>query len=116
MSSFQPRWAFAVTAAMGAGGWLVLSAISGRREAWDSGLYFTMLLPIIALVVAIVSHRAPERAWRWAFVPFVAQAVVAFIQNPSASLLPLGLLMFGLYGVLCLPAVWIGKALRKERT
>lgn len=114
MSRLQPTWAFAVTAAVGAVGWLMLSAISGRTEAWDSGLYFTTLLPITALVVAIVSHRAPERAWRWAFVPFMAQAAVSFIQNPSASLLPLGLLLFGFFGVLCLPAVWIGRALRRR--
>jgi len=61
-----------------------------RREAWDSELYFTWFLPSVAFIVAGVAYFAPERAWCWAFVPFGAQAVVAFVQNPTANLLPLG--------------------------
>lgn len=93
---------------------MAITQLTGRREAWDSGLYFAWFLPSAALVVAALAFFAPERSWRWAFVPFGAQAVVAFIQNPTANLLPLGLVIFAFYGALCLLPVGLGAGLRRR--
>lgn len=112
MTTLRPRWAYTIAAAVGAVGWVTISQVACRREAWDSELYFSWFLPSVALVVAGLAFFAPERSWRWAFVPFGAQAVVAFVQNPSASLLPLGLIVFAFYGALCLVPVWVGAAVR----
>ena len=114
MTTLHPKWAYAIGAVAGAVGWVAISQLTHRREAWDSELYFTWFLPSVALVVAAVAFFAPERAWRWAFVPFVAQATVAFVQNPTANLLPLGLLVFAFYGGLCLLPVWAGARLRRR--
>jgi hypothetical protein len=114
MTTLRPRWAYAVAATAGALGWVAISQVTHRREAWDSELYFSWFLPSVALVVAGLAFFAPERAWRWAFVPFGAQAVVAFVQNPTASLLPLGLIVFAFYGALCLVPAWAGAALRRR--
>jgi hypothetical protein len=114
MTTLRPRWAYAIAALVGALGWLAISQVTHRREAWDSELYFSWFLPSAALVVAALAFFAPERAWRWAFVPFGAQAVVAFVQNPTASLLPLGLIVFAFYGALCLVPAWVGAALRRR--
>jgi hypothetical protein len=51
---------------------------------------------------------------RRAFLPFGAQAVVAFVQNPTANLLPLGLFVFALYGALCLLPAWMGATRRRR--
>jgi hypothetical protein len=91
MTTLPARLAYVIAAAAGAVGWLGISQLTHRREAWDSALYFS---------------------WRWAFTPFAAQAVVAFVQNPGANLLPLGLLVFAFYGALCLVPAWVGAALR----
>ncbi len=115
MTTLHSRVAYTVAAVAGAIGWVVISQVSGRREAWDSELYFSWFLPSIAIVVGALAYFAPERAWRWAFAPFAAQAVVAFVQNPTANLLPLGLLVFAFYGALCLIPVRIGTALRRRR-
>ena len=114
MTTLRPRWAYLVAASVGAVGWVTISQLTHRREAWDSELYFSWFLPSVALVVAALAFFAPERAWRWAFVPFGAQAGVAFVQNPTANLLPLGLLVFAFYGALCLLPVWAGAGLRRR--
>jgi hypothetical protein len=114
MTTMHPRWAYAIATAAGAIGWVAISEASGRREAWDSELYFTWFLPSLALIVATLAFFARERAWRWAFVPFGAQALVAFVQNPTANLLPMGLVVFAFYGAICLLPVRVGTGLRQR--
>ena len=114
MTTLRPRWAYTIAALVGAIGWVTISRVADRREAWDSELYFSWFLPSVALVVAGLAFFAPERSWRWAFVPFGAQAVVAFVQNPTANLLPMGLIVFAFYGALCLVPAWVGTAVRSR--
>jgi hypothetical protein len=95
------------TGAAGVATWLYLSHVSHRREAWDDPIYFTTVLPVIAVVAAIVSFLIPEKPWRWAMIPFAAQALVAILQNPTANLMPLGLIMFAIFGGLCAIPAWI---------
>lgn len=114
MTTVSPKLAYAISAAAGAVGWIGISQLTHRREAWDSDLYFTWFLPSVALVVGALAFFAPDRSWRWALTPFGAQAVVAFVQNPGANLLPLGLLVFGFYGAICIIPARIGAALRRR--
>lgn len=108
---FQPLWASLVTLGVGAVTWIVVAMAGGRREAWDSELYFTAL-PVIGLTTGVVSYLAPARFWRWAFFPFLAQALVMFAQSASggagASLLPLGLIVFAILGAFCVIPAAIG--------
>ncbi len=105
------KWAYAVACAVGAATWGYIAAAGGRREAWDSDLYFTVALPFIGLSAAVLGFLVPERAWRWAFVPFGAQALVAFVQNPTANLLPIGLIVFAFFGAACLVPAYVGAKL-----
>jgi peptidoglycan/LPS O-acetylase OafA/YrhL len=105
---FQPLWASLVTLGVGAATWIVVAMYGGRREAWDSELYWTFVMPAIALTAGIVSYKVPVRTWRWAMFPFAAQALVGFVQNPTANLLPLGLIMFAIVGAMCLIPARIG--------
>ena len=106
MLTVSDRAALAIGALMGAAGWIVITYVSGRREAWDSEYYFAILLPGLAVLIAWLGFLAPKRAWRWAFVPFAAQALVAVAMNPTGGLLPLGLIVFAVFGIVCLvPAV-----------
>ena len=70
-----------------------------------------MALPAIGALAALLGFLVPHRAWRWAFVPFGAQALVALLQNPTGGLLPLGLIVFGLFGVACLIPAYVGAKL-----
>jgi hypothetical protein len=111
------RIAYLIAIAAGVWTWLHVARTTGEREAWDNELYFTTALPAIALVAAILSVIVPRRPWRWAFVPFAAQAATAFAQNPTGSLMPLGLIVFAIFGALCaIPAyvgAWIGRKIRR---
>jgi len=109
-----PLWATATTGAVGAVLWVYVSQVGHRREAWDSPIYFSTVLPVIAVVAAIVAFIVPEKPWRWAVIPFAAQALVAFLQNPTANLMPLGLIMFAVFGGLCaIPATLAAMAGRR---
>lgn len=61
-------------AVVGLGVWFGISIWSGAtapengfsvREAWDSGAYFYIGVPLMALAVAAAAFFRPERAWRW---------------------------------------------------
>jgi hypothetical protein len=116
MRFLRPVWAAATTSAVGAATWFYVSQVSHRHEAWDDEIYFTTVLPVIAAVAAIVAFIVPEKPWRWAMIPFAAQALVAFLQNPTANLMPLGLIMFAIFGGLCaIPAALAAMAARRFR-
>jgi len=112
-ATLTDRSAYTAAAAAGALGWLAVTYASGRREAWDSEWYFGLLLPALAVLVAWLGFLAPRHAWRWAFVPFGAQAVIALVQNPTASLLPFGLIVFAVLGAVCLVPAFVGSAMRR---
>lgn len=91
-----------------------MSKVSHRREAFDDPLYFTAVLPVIAVTAAVVAFIVPEKPWRWAMIPFGAQALVAFVQNPTANLLPLGLIAFAIFGGLCAIPAAVAAAIRRK--
>src|SRR3546814_7950403 len=44
--------------------WLAAMAASGKREAWDSGLYWIGAYPLAILLAAWLGYEFPRRAWR----------------------------------------------------
>ena len=102
-----------VAVAAGAASWLYVAHASHRVEAWDSEVYFSVALPTLGLLVAALGFIVPVRPWRWAFLPFAGQAFVAFVQNPTANLLPAGLLVFGFFGAVCMVPAYVGAWTRR---
>lgn len=86
----------------GAALWLLTSLISGRAEAWDAPMYWTITYPLAILLAGVLGYRAPRRAWRWGLAVMLVQAPVMLLTSGgSMSLLPLGLALFA---ILALPA------------
>lgn len=113
MSETKPgKVPYALAAAAGAAVWVGVMAASGRREAWDSGLYWSYGMPLMFLVSGVLGFAFPERPWRWALAGFAGQAAAAFVQNPTANLLPLGLVLFFVLSLPCMAGARIGAALR----
>jgi hypothetical protein len=110
---FQPLWASLTMLGLGAASWIVVAIFGGRREAWDSEMYFAAL-PLIGLAAGAVSYFVPTRFWRWAFFPFLGQALVMTAQSSTGgagmSLLPLGLVVFAIFGAMCTIPAAIGAA------
>ena len=90
--------------AIGGGGvlWLATMAASGKREAWDSGLYWIGAYPLAILLAAWLGYEFPRHAWRWGLAIMLAQAVTLAATSLDFSMLPLGLIVFS---ILALPLV-----------
>jgi hypothetical protein len=91
-----------VALAVGALLWLGTTAASGRSEAWDSALYWSVAYPLCIALAALLAYLAPERPGRWASAVMLVQPLVMVLTSGGDfGLLPLGLILFG---VLTLPA------------
>jgi len=92
------------------GGLLLMFAaveVSGRREAWDSGIYWAVFYPISIVACGVLGYLFSERAWRWAPAFFLGQCVAMLLRNGElGNLFPLGLILFG---ILSLPGVAVAK-------
>ena len=100
--------------AVGAAVWAAILQASGRREAWDSEMYFRVGLPVCYAVSGIFGCVEPHRSWRWGVLPFVGQFMWMIVSAGVGSLMPLGAIAMG---VLALPGVLlaiVGAALARR--
>ncbi len=70
---------------------LSITLASGRKEAWDAPIYFTIGIPLMCAVIFAISYRFPQRAWRWALSMAIGQSVAMVMGGGSASLWPLAI-------------------------
>lgn len=96
------RRAYAFAVGGGALLWVAAMMASGRREAWDSGLYWVGAYPLSILLAAWLGHEFPRMAWRWGLAIMLAQAVTLAVTALDFSMLPFGLIVFS---VLALPLI-----------
>ncbi len=81
----------------------VAAEVSGRREAWDSGMYWTLFYPLSIAACGVLGYLFPVRPWRWALAFFLGQCCAMLLRNGElGNLFPLGLALFG---ILSLPGV-----------
>lgn len=106
MSQDSSRLAYTVALVSSTVLWTATSALSGRREPWDWGGYWTVSYPIALLLAGVLGSLFPQRPWRWALVVIFSQMIVMLIGGSGLGLLPLGLVLLG---VLSLPAIVAAK-------
>ena len=83
--------------------WWGASLLSGRREAWDGPVYWTLAYPLALAACAGLGYARPERPWRWALLLFEGQFVAMCVRNGElGNLWPLGMAVFT---VVALPGV-----------
>jgi hypothetical protein len=92
-------WLYGVAFLSGVVVWSLVTAMSGKREAWDSELYFTLGIPAVCLVAGILGFVEPQRPWRWGIVPLAGQFVWMLVTQGVGNLLPLGIIAFGLFAI-----------------
>jgi hypothetical protein len=101
----------------GASLWLLTSLISGRAEAWDAPMYWTVTYPLAILLAGVLGYRAPRRAWRWGLAVMLVQAPVLLLTSGgSMSLLPLGLALFAVLSLPAIAAATFGAKIRGRRS
>ena len=107
---------YAIAIAAGAATWLAASLVTGKREAWDAGLYWALFYPLAILLCGLLGQRFPERPWRWALALFFAQCLAMALRNGEiGNLFPLGLFMFGVLSLPAVAAANFGARLKKGR-
>ncbi|MBU6482934.1 MAG: hypothetical protein KGS09_20640 [Nitrospirae bacterium] len=95
--------------------WAFVSATSGRREAWDSGLYFSVGMPIVCVISAAIGYFEPSRPWRWGVVPLIGQFFWMLLTQGPGNLLPLGGIVFGILSLPSIVTAQIGASLGSKR-
>jgi len=116
MQSISNGTAFGAAAIAGAVLWQVTAMISGRNEAWDSSLYWTVAYPLGLLVAGVLARLNPDRPWRWALVMMWAQPVMmALTSGSDFGLLPLGLILFGFLAIPPMGVAHVAGTLRRKQ-
>ena len=104
----RDTWFYLAAIACGMVTWILVSAASGRVEAWDSGWYFTVGMPVVCATSGLLGFLEPSRPWRWGVAPLAGQFVWMILTQGPGNLLPLGVLVFGVFSVPPVIAAQIG--------
>lgn len=104
---------FAVSAVAGLMVCLAISLATGRKEAWDSDVYFSVGIPIMCTLIFALGYRFPHRAWRWTLSMAVGQAIAMLSAGNSLSLWPLSLVAMT---VLSVPQFVVGSVASRLAT
>jgi peptidoglycan/LPS O-acetylase OafA/YrhL len=87
--------------------WISASFISGKKEAWDANVYWTVAYPVAILLSGLLGLFYPKGSWRWPVALFVFQFVGMVVRSGElGNLWPLGLLLFV---VLSIPGILAAK-------
>ncbi len=71
-----------------------VGALGGRREAWDSPLYWMAALPLAAIVSAAIGYATRGRDWLWAAAIVPGQFLAMMIKSGEiGSLWVLGVIV-----------------------
>jgi hypothetical protein len=70
---------------------LVISVATGRKEAWDSWVYFSGGIPMMCALIFAIGYWFPGRVWRWTMSMALGQAIAMLSTGNSLSLWPLSL-------------------------
>ena len=101
----KDTWFYVISVLSGVLVWIVVSAVSGKKEAWDSSWYGAGYAFICAVSITL-GYLKPVQTWRWGVLPFMGQFVWMLISQEVGNLLPLGIIVFG---VMSLPAAIAAK-------
>lgn len=89
-------------AAAALSGFLVCLAITiatGKREAWDSGYYFTVGIPVMCALIYAISYVFPRRTWRWTLAMAAGQALALAMGGGSLNMWPLAIVAMAILSV-----------------
>jgi hypothetical protein len=89
---------------------LAITIATGRKEAWDSGAYFSVGIPIMCMLIFALSYLFPTRVWRWTVSMAAGQSIAILLGGGSLSLWPLSIVAMT---VLSVPQLVVGSVASK---
>jgi hypothetical protein len=111
----KEHWLYLIAAVGGAVIWVLVASVSGKREAWDSGLYFSVGIPAVCLISMAFGYFEPARPWRWGVAPLAGQFLWMLLSQGPGNLLPLGVIVFAVFSVPSIVTAYMGAAIAKMR-
>jgi len=84
----------------GAGIWALVALVSGVKQAWTSGLYFSAGLPGVCLLSMGFAFLEPAQPARWGLLPMIGQLAGSIVSvSPGNNLLPMIMVVFGVLSI-----------------
>lgn len=106
--------AYVIAAASGLSLWVVIPALTGDPEAWSSGLYYKVGIPLLTVECALLGYFIPERWWHWGIVIALAQAIFMVFKWPTSNLLPPSLIVLFFLSTPYAAGGFLGSQFRKR--
>ena len=106
--------AFALSAVTGFAACLAITLATGKKEAWDSGLYFIVGIPIMCVIAFGLGWKFPVKAWRWALGIALGQSVAMLLGGGTLSLWPLAVVAMTILSLPQLAAALLGSRLARK--
>ena len=93
--------------------WILISWITGAKEAWDSKYYFLYGLSSMMIISGLLGFITPVRPWRWGVALVVPQMLYVVFTNIGANLMPLGVILFVVFLTWCILCSYLGRVCRR---
>jgi len=104
-----------LSAAIGIALELAIHAMSGRREAWDSGEYWTVGLPVALVLSLVIGLLTRNRDWLWTAVVVPSQVLTMTVRNGAlGGLWPLTVLLSTILSFPFVLAAFVGTRFRSR--
>jgi hypothetical protein len=94
---------------------LGVALTSGRREAWDSPIYWTIGLPAAMVAALLIGFAARRPEWRWTVVIAPSQVLAMMVRSGEiGGLWPLTLVLSSILSAPFVAAAFVGSRLRRS--
>ena len=109
------RGAIILSVAIGAALELGIHLVTGRREAWDSGLFWTVGLPLAMAASFGLGALTRDSDWKWTVLVAPAQVFTMMVRSAEiGGLWPLTLVLSAVLSAPFLFAAFLGTRLRRS--
>jgi hypothetical protein len=92
-----------------------ITVVTGSKEAWDNGAYFSIGIPIMCLLIFGIGYKFPVKPWRWAAAQAVGQSIAISLAGNSLNLWPLSIMAMSILSMPQLGAAYIGAKLGQSK-
>lgn len=94
---------------------VAITAVTGKNEAWDDGIYYSLGIPLMCFAAFAIAYRFPVRPWRWAACMAGGQVIGALMHGSSLNLLPLALIFMTIISIPQFLAALLGSKIGRKR-
>jgi hypothetical protein len=94
---------------------VVVSLVSGRREAWDSGFYWTVGFPFTLLASVAMGWMSERRDWVATILIVPAQVATMMVRSLEiGGLFPITVALSAILSAPFVAAAWLGSLMRSR--